>query len=365
MGWLRNTVGRRTRLIVKISATAVVIASVVAARLLTDNDAARFGIGQAALFLAFGVSSIVLFAVVVTDFDRWTETLPPVPKGVVRRSVGRAAIRVRRVGAGALAVVGAPMTWFWSRVGAALGFVIACSTRGLTQFWLWVVRAVGAVLAIVGHGLTVFWSWIARRGAWALARSGAGITAAWVWALRGGVRALVIHRTVMHRLWMSVGHGSAWTAVRTGRGLTVAWAWAVRSSERGLVRYRAAMQWLWSTLGRAARWAASRTGVVLRVVWTVVARVLAWTFRLCRAGLRRAWLAVAGRGDEPRPKPIRRWYTATVDAAFGVPPEGTSVDVFGGRVAPPGHHGRDGREGETVGAPAARRSHGNDDEAVL
>ena len=29
----------------------------------------------------------------------------------------------------------------------------------------------------------------------------------------------------------------------------------------------------------------------------------------------------------------RRWYTATVDSAFGIPPDDASVDVFGGRAA--------------------------------
>ena len=337
----------------------------VLARFLSDGDVARFGIGQAALFLAFGVSSIVLFALVVIDFDRWIETVPPVPKRVVRRFVGRVTRRVRRTGAWALAGFGAAMTWFWSRVGAALGFVVGHSVRGMTQFWSWVARAEAAVLANVAAGLTVFWSWIARGGAWALTRSGAGLSVAWTWAVRTGVRALIVYRTVMHRLWTSVGHGFAWTVVRVGRGLTVAWAWAVHGGERGLVRYRAAMQWLWSTLARAVRWTASRTATGLRVVWTGVARGLAWTFGRCRAGLRRAWLAVAGRGDEPTPKPIRRWYTATVDAAFGIPPDGASVDVFGGRVAPPGREGGGSREGETVGAPAARTSQRTDDDAVL
>lgn len=334
---------RRTRLIIKLTASAVVIVSVVLARFLSDDDVAQFGIGQAALFLAFGVSSIVLFALVVTDFDRWVETVPPVPKRIVRRSVGRVTRRVRLAGAWVLAGFGAAMTWLWSRVGAVLASVIAYSARRLTQFW----------------------SWIARGGAWALARSGAGITVVWVWAVRGGVRALIVHRTVMQRLWTSVGHGCAWTVVRAGGGLSGAWAWAVRGGERGLVRYRAAMQWLWSTVARAARWAASRAATGLRVMWTGVARGLAWTSGRCRAGLRRAWLAVAGRGDEPTPKPIRRWYTATVDAAFGIPPDGASVDVFGGRVAPPGHDGGGSRESEKVGAPRALTSQGTDDDAVL
>jgi hypothetical protein len=333
-------VSRRTRLIIKLTATAVVIASVVLARLLSNDDVARFGFGQAMLFLVFGLASIVLFAVVVTDFDRWTETVPPVPKRVVRRSVGRVTTRVRRAGAWALALFGAVMTWFWSRVGAALGVAMSRVASRLTWFWSWVARAEGAVLANIGSGLTWFWAS----------------------AVRDGTRALVAYRAVMHRVWTTVGHGVAWAAVRTGEGLTVVWILAVRGGVRALVVYRAAMQWFWSTLAHAARRAAGRGATALRVAWTGMARGGAWTFRWCRSALGRAWLAVAGRGDEPTPKPIRRWYTATVDAAFGIPPDETSVDVFGGRVAPPG---REGRTAETVGAPAPRTSRGADDDAVL
>jgi hypothetical protein len=89
---------------------------------------------------------------------------------------------------------------------------------------------------------------------------------------------------------------------------------------------------------------------------------MAWALGRCRFGFKRAWLAVAGRGDEPKPKPIRRWYTATVDAAFGIPPDGTSVDVFGGRVAPAG---RESRTSETIGAAAPRTRRGTEDDAVL
>jgi hypothetical protein len=338
--WLRNTVKRRTRLIIKLTATAVVIASVVLARLLSDDEVARFGIGQAALFFAFGVSSIVLFAVVVTDFDRWVETVPPVPKRAVRRSIGRVTKRARYAAGWVLSVFGAAMTWFWSRVGAAIGTATARSAHRLTQFWAWVARAEGSILANIAAGLTVFW----------------------MWAVHGGARALVIYRTVMHRVWTAVGHAVAWTVVRSGEGLTVVWVWAVRGGGRALVRYRAAMQWLWAGAASAARWAAGRASVVLRVAWTGVAHGMASTLKGSRSGLKRAWLAVAGKGDEPKPKPIRRWYTATVDAAFGIPPDGTSVDVFGGRVAPPG---RESRTSETIGAAAPRTRRSTEDDAVL
>lgn len=353
---------RRTRLIIKLTATAVVIASVVVARFLSNGGVAQFGIRQAALFVAFGVSSLVLFAFVVTDFDRWTETVRPVPKRLVRRSVGRLTRRVRRAGAWMLALYGATMAWLWSRVGAALGSVTARSARQVTRFSSWVTRAAGAVLADVGSGLTVMWMWIARALTWAVVHLGEGLTVGWAWAVRRGERALVVYRGVLHRSWTAIGHGVSWTAVHSGEALAVAWAWVARSGERGLVRYRAVMQWLWSIAGRVAHWAASRVATALRVLWTYVARGLAWTFRVFRSGLRRAWLSVAGRGDEARPKPIRRWYTATVDSAFGIPPDGTSVDVFGGRVGPTNHKRR---ESETVGAPAPGAPEGTDDDAAL
>lgn len=349
---------RRTRLIIKLAATAVIIASVVLARQLSGDDVANFGIGQAALFLAFGIASLVLFAFVVTDFDRWIETVPPVPKRVVRRSLGRVTRRIRRAGAWVLALFGYAMTWFWSPAGGALGWLIARTARRLIWFWSWVARAESAVLASIGRGLTVLWIWVLRAAVW----SGQGLTVAWTWAVRSGVRALVAYRAVMHRLWMPVGHGFACAVVRSGEGVTIAWMWVVRGGVSALVRYRAAMQWLWSMAARTGRWAASHAATSLRVLWTSVARGMAWTLGRCRFGLRRAWLAVAGRGDEPKPKPIRRWYTATVDSAFGIPPDGTSVDVFGGRVAPPG---RESRESETVGAPAPRRNEGTDEDSVL
>src|SRR5262249_60710876 len=113
---------------------------------------------------------------------------------------------------------------------------------------------------------------------------------------------------------------------------------------------------------RASHGPASRVAAAVRVLWTCVGRGRAWTFRVFGSGLRGAWLSVAGRGDEARPKPIRRWYTATVDSAFGIPPDGTSVDVFGGRVGPTNHKRR---ESETVGAPAPGAPEGTDDDAAL
>jgi len=69
------------------------------------------------------------------------------------------------------------------------------------------------------------------------------------------------------------------------------------------------------------------------VMGAAIARAGAWSLVWCGRGIKRLWWAAVGRGDEPTPKPIRRWYTATVDSAFGVPPDDASVDVFGGRAA--------------------------------
>ena len=118
-----------------------------------------------------------------------------------------------------------------------------------------------------------------------------------------------------------------------GEGLTVLWAVAVRGGMRALVLYRTAMHWLWSTAGRVAARAFARVGATLAVAGAAIARAGAWSLVRCGRGMKRLWWAAVGRGDEPTPKPVRRWYTATVDSAFGIPPDDTSVDVFGGRAA--------------------------------
>jgi hypothetical protein len=133
-------------LIVKIAASAVVIASIVLARLLSEDGVARFAVGQAALFFAFAIASLTLFVVVVFDFDKWVETVPPVPKRAVRRLIGRGSRRVRRAVGLVLAYYGAAMTWVWTRVGAALGWLVGRSALGLAWFWSCVARAEAALL---------------------------------------------------------------------------------------------------------------------------------------------------------------------------------------------------------------------------
>lgn len=298
---------RRTRLIVKCTATAVIVASILLSRVISDGNVPEFGGGQAALFFAFAVASITLFVFVIADFDKWVDTVPPVPKRALRRPVGRAT---RKVG---------------SAVAWALGYVRAA----LRWLWAWTVR-----IAAVAFGALV----------WALARAGNGLTVLWTQIVRGGRRGLVRYRGAMHWLWSRMGHGLA----RLGEGLTVLWAWLVRGGVRGLVRYRAAMQWSWSRMGHAV----ARLGEVLTLVWAWTARAGGWTLVRGGRGVRRAWSSAVGRGDEPTPRPIRRWYTATVDAAFGIPPDGTSVDVFGGRRAP-----AERREDETVGAASGADAH--------
>ncbi len=317
-------VKRRTRLIIKVTATLVVIASVVLARLISEDGVARFGLGQAALFFTFAIASIALFAVVVTDFDKWVETVPPVPKRALRRLTARRMKWVGDAGGAALALFGAGMTWFWSRVGGGLGWLASRAVARVAWFWTWVARAESAVLVEFGVAMQWVWSTAGRAVVSMLAHVGRGLTVLWVWAVRGAVRALIVYRTGMHRLWSGVGHAFAWTLARSGEGLTVLWVWAVRGGERALVRYRVAMQWLWSNTGRAFRWALIRVGVALRVSWTGFARGAGWTLARCRSGVRLLRVAIVGRGDEPTPKPIRRWYTATVDAAFGIPPAGTN-----------------------------------------
>jgi hypothetical protein len=126
------------------------------------------------------------------------------------------------------------------------------------------------------------------------------------------------------------------------------------------------MHRLWSTVGRLAAQAFARVGAALAVLGAAIARAGTWSLIGGSRGIKRLWWAAVGRGDEPTPKPIRRWYTKTVDSAFGIPPDDASVDVFGGRAAShvpnasePGRAPSRGEEhGEKIGAvsrPDARQ----------
>jgi hypothetical protein len=177
------------------------------------------------------------------------------------------------------------------------------------------------------------WSTAGRAFAWTLAYVGAGLTSLWVVLVRGGLRGLVLYRARVHWVWSAVGHAFAWTLARTGEGLTVLWAAVVHRGVRALVLYRAGMHRLWSGAGRVVARALAVAGATLTVLGAAIARAGAWSLVHGVRGVKRLWWAAVGRGDEPTPKPIRRWYTATFDAAFGIPPDDASVDVFGGRAA--------------------------------
>jgi hypothetical protein len=190
---------------------------------------------------------------------------------------------------------------------------------------------------------------------WSLARTGEGLKYSWNGVVRGGSWVLVRYRAAAGCFWSTTWTGSAWVLARTGEGLTYLWIGVARGGMWSVVRYRAGAGRVSSAAGRGL----ARIGAVLTVSWNGIVRAGAWMLARCRAGLRWAWFAIVGRGDEPTPKPIRRWYTATVDAAFGIPPDGTTVDVFGGRIAP------SRRDGETVGAPAGRTPSGTGDDPAL
>jgi hypothetical protein len=133
------------------------------------------------------------------------------------------------------------------------------------------------------------------------------------------------------------------------------------------------MHWLWSIMGRVVARMAARVGAALSALGSATARAGAWSLVRCSRGIKRLWWAAVGRGDEPTPKPIRRWYTATVDAAFGIPPDDASVDVFGGRAASHmptatnrtrGARGSTG-DGETVGAGSQSDARSTGPDSVL
>jgi hypothetical protein len=351
-------VKRRTQLIVKITACAVIVASAVLARLLSEDGVASFSSGQAALFFAFAMASLTLFVLVVFDFDKWVETVPPVPKRVMRGVFRRGARRVGRAAGWLLACYGAGMTWVWSRVGAASGLVVARSAASVARLSSWAARVADAALVRYSAAMHWLWSAVGRALVWTLARVGEGLTTLWAVLARGGLRALVLYRAAMQWLWPPVGHALVWTLSRTGEGLTVLWAAATHGGVRALILYRTGMHWLWSNAGRVIARASVVIGAALTVVGAAIARAGAWSLIHSARGIKRVWLTTVGRGDEPTPKPIRRWYTATVDAAFGIPPDGASVDVFGGRAAShmPTANSRtraardSGGDGETVAA---------------
>jgi len=155
-------VKRRTQLIVKLASCAVIVASAVLARLLSKDGVASFAPGQAALFFAFAMASLTLFVLVVFDFDKWVETVPPVPKRVVRGAIGRGARRIGRATGWMLAYYGAGMTWVWSRVGAALGWLVARSAATVAWFSSWTVRATGSALVLYRAVMQRVWSTAGR-----------------------------------------------------------------------------------------------------------------------------------------------------------------------------------------------------------
>jgi hypothetical protein len=351
-------VKRRTQLIVKVTACAVIIASAVLARLLSEDGVASFTAGQGALFFAFAMASLTLFVLVVFDFDKWVDTVPPVPKRILRGAIERGTTRVARAVGWMLAYYGAGMTWVWSRVGAALGWLVARLAASVAWFSSWTARAAGAALVRYRAAMHWLWSGVGHASGWTLAHVGAWLTSVWIVLERGGTRALVAYRAAMRWLWSGVGHALVWTLTHVGAGLTSLWMVLVSGGLRAHALYRAGMHRLWPATGRVVARAAARVGAALSALGAAIARAGAWLLVRCDRGVKRLWWAAVGRGDEPTPKPIRRWYTATVDAAFGIPPDDASVDVFGGRAAShmptatdrtDAAHGSND-EGETVGA---------------
>jgi hypothetical protein len=328
-------------------ATTVIVASLVGARLVSD--------GKAALFFTFAVASLVLFVLVLFDFDTWVESVPSMPKGIVRRWIARGTRRVRRAVGWVLALYAGAMTRLWSTIRYALTWLLARTGEGCTYLWVGIVHGGAWVLVRYRAAAGWLWSTIGHGLAWMLARTGEGLTYLWVGIVHGGAWVLVRYRAAAGWFWSTMGQALAWALVYAAEGLTYLWIGVVRGGGWALVWYRASAGRMWSSAGRGL----AHLGVALTVSWNGIARAGAWSLARCRAGIRWAWLAIVGRGDEPTPKPIRRWYTATVDAAFGIPPDDTKVDMFGGRIAP------SRRDGERVGAPAGRTPTGTGDDPAL
>ncbi len=275
---------RRTRRIIQVLAAVVIAASLVVARVLSveSDRVGVLGVAQAGLFVAFAIAALTLFATVVMDFDRWVDTVPPVPKRSVRRWVGRNARRISRLLALVLAWYGALMTWIWSTTGEALGWVLS--------------RCVGGVstLSVLS----------ARAGTWVF--SAYRIGAHWVWS------------------W--TGRGFVWVLDRVGEGLTWLWVWLVRAAGSGWAGFRAGMRWLWVSAGRGFVWVLGRVGDGLTWFWAWLVRACSLLLARCGAAVRPLLRATIGGERVATSTPRRRWYASAMDSVLGIPPEGTSLD---------------------------------------
>src|SRR6266700_3981873 len=151
-----------------------------------SGDHVQFAAGQAALFALFAVASLTLFGAMIMDFDKWVESVPPVPKRVLRRWFARCAEKVGRLVVRGLARYRAAMTCVWVPTGRAL---------------VWMLDRYGTVL-------TWLWTRIVRAGAWALAAYCSGLTWLWTRIGRAGVWAFVSHGRVLSWLWSTTGRGT-------------------------------------------------------------------------------------------------------------------------------------------------------------
>jgi hypothetical protein len=365
-------VSRRLRRIIQVSAAVVIVASLVVARVLSieSDRVGVLGVAQAGLFVAFAIAALTLFATVVMDFDRWVDTVPPVPKRPVRRLVGRNARRISRLLALVLAWYGAVMSWVWSTTGEALGWVLSRWVAGVSSLSVWLARAgtrvfsayrVGAhwvwsfvgrgfvwVLALVGEGLTWLWvsavqvgAWVLvryRAGAhwlwlstgrgfvWVLGRVGDGLTWLWVSAVQVGAWVLVRYRAGARWLWLSAGRGFAWVLARVGGGMTWLWVWVVRAGGSGWAAFRAGMRWLWLSAGRRFVWVLVRVGDGLSWLWAWVVRASSSLIVRLGAAVSQRWRAAFGRERVRTSTPRRPWYSSAVDSVLGIPPEGVLRD---------------------------------------
>jgi hypothetical protein len=321
-------VSRRTRRIIQVLAAVVIAASLVVARVLSveSDRVGVLGVAQAGLFVAFAIAALTLFATVVMDFDRWVDTVPPVPKRSVRRWVGRNARRISRLLALVLAWYGALMTWIWSTTGEALGWVLSRCVGGVSTLSVLSARAGTWVFSAYRIGAHWVWSWTGRGFVWVLGRVGEGLTWLWVSAVQSGAWVLVRYRAVAGWLWSSAGRGFVWVFGRVGEGLTWLWVWVVRAAGSGWAGFRAGMRWLWVSAGRGFVWVLGRVGDGLTWFWAWLVRACSLLLARCGAAVRPLLRATIGGERVATSTPRRRWYASAMDSVLGIPPEGTSLD---------------------------------------
>jgi hypothetical protein len=274
---------------------------------------------RVAAFGVFIVAAWTLLAAVLIDFDRWVDTVPPVPKRIVRRAVVRVARATGRVLARTLAWYGLVMTWLWSAALRVVVWALSRSGVAVTKTWTWSTRVGIRSLILYRAAMTLLWHAVARGASWTLRVTGAAVISAWIGLTRAGTWALIRYRTAMTTLWHAVAVAVTRTLRAVGTALTRTWISFSDAGTWTIARYRDAMTRLWNAVVLVVAWAIVNVGDPIGSAWTWAAtQAVALPARGAAAVRPLRTIAVrrrtAANGTE------RSWYHSAVDVAFGIPP---------------------------------------------